>query len=162
MPLLNQKQTAAALDCSAAYLSRMKKEGRITYGDPERKLYDVDQVRAALRRTGDIRQVIATETRRQTQGKPPIHILDTLRANVRRLDASAVLPLGDWIALISWSANEQVIQRLSALPPTMQVNAAELASLITGDRPGLSGAAWLSEACDWGNLAGTLPLGDDE
>lgn len=62
--LLNQKQTAAALGLTAGRLSQLKKEGRITYADPERKLYDVDQVRAQWAGTADVRQAMATETRR--------------------------------------------------------------------------------------------------
>lgn len=62
--LLNQKQTAAALGLSAGRLSQLKKEGRITYADPERKLYDVEQVRAQWAGTADVRQAMATETRR--------------------------------------------------------------------------------------------------
>lgn len=62
--LLNQKQTAAALGLSAGRLSQLKKEGRITYADPVRKLYDVDQVRAQWAGTADVRQSMATETRR--------------------------------------------------------------------------------------------------
>ena len=62
--LLNQKQTAAALGLSAGRLSQLKKEGRITYADPVRKLYDVEQVRAQWERTADVRQSVATETRR--------------------------------------------------------------------------------------------------
>ena len=67
MQLLNQKQLAELLDVSAPYLSRLTKEGRIAFADPERKLYDVDQVRAQLERGRDVRQVVATETRRQAR-----------------------------------------------------------------------------------------------
>lgn len=65
--LLNQKQLAEVLDVSAPYLSRLTKEGRISFADSERKLYDVDQVRAQLERGRDVRQVVATETRRQAR-----------------------------------------------------------------------------------------------
>ncbi len=65
--LLNQKQLAKLLDVSAPYLSRLTKEGRIAFADPDRKLYDVDQVRAQLERSRDVRQVVATETRRQAR-----------------------------------------------------------------------------------------------
>lgn len=66
-PLQNQKQLAEMLKVSAPYLSRLTKEGRIAFADPEGKLYDVDQVRAQLARGRDVRQVVATETRRQTR-----------------------------------------------------------------------------------------------
>lgn len=69
--LLNQKQLAEVLDVSAPYLSRLTKEGRIAFADPERKLYDVDQVRVQLARGRDVRQVVATETRRQTRDAGP-------------------------------------------------------------------------------------------
>ena len=69
--LLNQKQLAEALGVSAPYLSRLTKEGRIPYADAERKLYDLEEVRAALRKTADVRQVLATETRRNTRDVQP-------------------------------------------------------------------------------------------
>ena len=65
--LLNQKLAAVELGVSAPYLSRLTKEGRITFADPERKLYDVDQVRAQLARTGDVRQAMAADTRRESR-----------------------------------------------------------------------------------------------
>ena len=67
LQLLNQKQLAQVLDVSAPYLSRITKEGRITFADPELKLYDLVQVRAQLERGRDVRQVVATETRRQVR-----------------------------------------------------------------------------------------------
>ena len=76
--LLNQKQTAAALGLSSGRLSQLKKEGRITYADPERRLYDVDQVRAQWERTADVRQSVATETR--------------LKARRKVLESSAIQP----------------------------------------------------------------------
>ncbi len=72
--LLNQKQLAELLKVSAPYLSRLTKEGRIAFADPLLKLYDVDAVRAQLARARDVRQVVATETRRQmrdVEGVPP-------------------------------------------------------------------------------------------
>lgn len=65
--LLNQKRLAVVLDVSAPYLSRLTKEGRIAFADPEQKLYDLDAVRAQLERSRDVRQVVATETRRQAR-----------------------------------------------------------------------------------------------
>lgn len=65
--LLNQKQTAEAVGLSTGRLSQLRKAGRIHYADPVRRLYDLDEVRAALRQTADVRQVIATETRRQVR-----------------------------------------------------------------------------------------------
>ena len=65
--LLNQKQTAEAVGLSTGRLSQLRKEGRIHYADPERRLYDLEEVRAALRKTADVRQVLATETRRQAR-----------------------------------------------------------------------------------------------
>ena len=67
MQLFNQKQLADLLDVSAPYLSRLTKEGRIAFAEPERKLYDLEQVRAQLARGRDVRQVVATETRRQAR-----------------------------------------------------------------------------------------------
>lgn len=75
--LLNQKRLAEVLDVSAPYLSRLTKEGRIAFADPEHKLYDLDAVRAQLERGRDVRQVVAAETRRQARdagaagGVPP-------------------------------------------------------------------------------------------
>lgn len=69
--LLNQKQLAEVLGVSAPYLSRLTKEGRITFADPLRKLYDLEPVRAQLARARDIRQVVATETRRQVREAGP-------------------------------------------------------------------------------------------
>lgn len=69
--LLNQKQLAEVLDVSAPYLSRLTKEGRIAFADLERKLYDLEQVRVQLARGRDVRQVVATETRRQTRDAGP-------------------------------------------------------------------------------------------
>ena len=66
--LLNQKRLAEVLDVSAPYLSRLTKEGRIAFADPESKLYDLDAVRAQLERGRDVRQVVAAETRRQSRG----------------------------------------------------------------------------------------------
>lgn len=63
--LSNQKQAATELGVSAPYLSRLTKEGRITFADPERKLYDVEQVRAQMARGSDVRQSVAAQTRRE-------------------------------------------------------------------------------------------------
>ena len=65
--LLNQKQTAEVLGLTSGRLSQLKKEGRITYADPERRLYDPQQVAAQMRLSSDVRQVVATETRRQAR-----------------------------------------------------------------------------------------------
>ena len=65
--LLNQKQTAEAVSLTTGRLSQLRKEGRISYADPERRLYDLEDVRVALRSTADVRQVLATETRRQAR-----------------------------------------------------------------------------------------------
>lgn len=65
--LLNQKQTAEVLGLTSGRLSQLKKEGRITYSDPERRLYDPHQVAAQMRLSSDVRQVVATETRRQAR-----------------------------------------------------------------------------------------------
>lgn len=70
-PLLNQKLAASELGVSAPYLSRLTKEGRITFADPERKLYDVEQVRGQLARTGDVRQSMAADTRRESRDAGP-------------------------------------------------------------------------------------------
>lgn len=69
--LLNQKQLSEATGKSAPYLSRLTKEGRIAFADAERKLYDLEAVRAALRKTADVRQVLATETRRNARDVQP-------------------------------------------------------------------------------------------
>ena len=69
--LVNQKQAAAELGVSAPYLSRLTKEGRISYADVARKLYDVADVQAQLTNTSDVRQAIATETRRQAKDAGP-------------------------------------------------------------------------------------------
>lgn len=65
--LLNQKQLAAVRGCSAAYLSRMTKEGRIVFADPVLKLYDPVDVAARLSSTGDVRQAVAAQTRRDAR-----------------------------------------------------------------------------------------------
>lgn len=70
-PLLNQKLAAIELGVSAPYLSRLTKEGRIIFADPERKLYDVEQVRGQLARTGDVRQSMAADTRRESRDAGP-------------------------------------------------------------------------------------------
>ena len=65
--LLRQKELALALGKSTQYLSRMKREGRISYADPERKLYDEQQVRDDLDRTGDVRKIMTAQTQRDAR-----------------------------------------------------------------------------------------------
>ena len=87
--------------------------------------------------------------------------LCALRDQVRGLDVSVALALADWMMLLAWMVHPDARKRLDAMPPTIKITAQELSELIVRDGRGMGAAFWFAEACDWGNLAGTL-VADDE